>query len=386
VETAIQLVLKVLHVTPAFYPATYYGGPMESTFGLCQALANQGHSVRVLTTDANGPQTRLDVDTREAIKSDANLEIRYCRRWGSADFSPRLWATLPATLKHVDLVHVHSVFSPSIPPAVAAARAWRKPLVWTPRGAFQPWTHRTRRMAKWVWENVSLALAPTRMAFHVTSQAEKTALLDRGLAEAVYVIPNGVDVPERLVAKPTADHVRFLVLGRLHPIKGLDDLLHACAGLLQTHGREWQLTIAGPGDDSYTRHLHDLVQRLGLTKRVHFAGLIARSDRAALFNRHDVLVAPSFTENFGMTIAEALAHGTPAIATHGTPWEGLIDHQCGWWVERKVSVLQATMQQAMSAPLQTMGRAGHAWMRSDFTWQSVAREMGSLYERLIKSS
>jgi len=241
-------------------------------------------------------------------------------------------------------------------------------------------------MAKWIWERISLAVAPTRMAFHVTSQAERMALLERGVAGSVHVIPNGVEVPERLSPKTIADRVRFLFLGRLHPIKGLDDLLHACGGLRQASSPRWQLTIAGPGDEGYTRHLRDLVQRLGLTERVGFAGLIARSDREALFSRHDVLVAPSFTENFGMSIAEALAHGTPVIATHGTPWEDLIKHQCGWWIERKVSVLQATMLQAMSAPLQTMGIAGHDWMRHDFAWQSVARDMGRVYEDLVKAT
>ncbi|HEX6823569.1 MAG TPA: glycosyltransferase, partial [Candidatus Sulfotelmatobacter sp.] len=115
--------------------------------------------------------------------------------------------------------------------------------------------------------------------------------------------------------------------------------------------------------------------KLGLQARVDFAGEVFGDAKENLFAESDVVVAPSYVENFGMVIAEALAREVPVIAGRGTPWEGLHTHECGMWVENDPESLVAAIRQMRTAPLRDMGRRGRCWMEREFSWEAVSREM-----------
>jgi glycosyltransferase involved in cell wall biosynthesis len=100
------------------------------------------------------------------------------------------------------------------------------------------------------------------------------------------------------------------------------------------------------------------------------------------FLHADVCVVPSFTENFGMVAAEALAHGVPVIASRGTPWADLEKHGCGLWVDNTPAILARSIMEIRSENLYEMGKRGRVWMQQDLTWGSVAAEMFDLYQDL----
>src|SRR5690606_27143605 len=152
------------------------------------------------------------------------------------------------------------------------------------------------------------------------------------------------DVPRAQQRKPLQGSRRLLFLARIHKKKGVDVLLNAWRRLEERHP-DWELTIAGPDDGGYLDGMKQLAAALQL-RRVDFTGPVYGERKSTLLQSSDLYVLPTHSENFGMTVAEALAHGVPAIVTKGAPWQGLEDHQCGWWIDLSEDSLAACLDQA----------------------------------------
>jgi glycosyltransferase involved in cell wall biosynthesis len=170
--------------------------------------------------------------------------------------------------------------------------------------------------------------------------------------------------------------LRILYIGRLHQIKGIENLLLAMPKIKT----RYSLTICGSGDESYRRSLQRLVDDMGLDQRVNFQGQVAGDEKEVAFSHADVCVVPSFTENYGMVVAEALAHGVPVIASRGTPWKSLEQRGCGLWVENTPDSLAQAIEKISEQGLEGMGRIGREWVRKDLDWESVSKKMFSLYK------
>ena len=374
--------MKVAHVTPSYWPAFAYGGPPESAHQLSKHLARAGAEVRVLTTDANGPKLTVDVDTRREIDVEPRLTVRYCPRRLPESAAPSLLARLPAYVAWCDVVHLNAVYNFTTLPTLLAARAARRPVVWSARGALTRWKETRRPAAKAVWEGICRGIAPARTVIHVTSEAEQSQARERMRGMRTAVIPNGVEVPIDAPRPPPSETLRVLFLGRLHPIKGLSNLVEACGLLLDRGERRFHLTLAGGGDPAFVATLRRAAKARSLDDHVTFAGEIPPAEKGRWFAEADLFVMPSFTENFGLAIAEALAHGVPVIAGRGTPWEGLVDRDAGLWVPNDPESLASAIEAIRRRPLDEMGARGRAWMDRDLGWGRVAAEMIALYETL----
>ena len=147
---------------------------------------------------------------------------------------------------------------------------------------------------------------------------------------------------------------------------------------------DWNLWIVGTGARGYVAKLRRLARHLGV-KRVTFLGPLYGRDKDHIFDRADLYVLPTLTENFGISIAEALSHAVPAITTHGTPWSGLETNRCGWWIEAGPEALATALDDAMRldlADLRAMGSRGRTWIEKDFSWKEIAGMTMRTYEWL----
>ena len=191
------------------------------------------------------------------------------------------------------------------------------------------------------------------------------------------VIPNGVEAP--MLSTATATKTRTVVfLSRLHPKKGVHELVSAWRALSPPG---WRLLLAGPDE---ARMLPLL--RLNAEESIEYLGELEGSAKWDLLAAASIAVLPSYSENFGVVVAEALMAGTPVIATHGTPWRGLATHRCGWWIPMEPDSLVATLREAIAlepAELAAMGQRGKAWVAEEFTWPAIGRAMGAVYESLV---
>ena len=373
--------MRVLHVAPSFYPALVYGGPTQSTYNLCRAVAAHGCEVRVLTTDANGLRT-LEVDKDRDVDLAPGLTARYCRRQRPDSISAELLARLPDYARWADVVHVMAVYSFPTIPALAVSRLARRPVVWSPRGMLQRWEASRNRALKDAWDRVCAHVAPRDMTLLFTSKEEADESLARFPGFPSETIPNGVDLPASVTRTEGDGRLRLAFLGRLHPIKGLENLLDGFAEVTIPA----TLTIAGGGDPEYARQLRERAASLGVEGRVRFLGSVEGAQKTAVFAEADALLVPSFRESFSIVVIEALGHEVPVIAGRGTPWKRLEDEGCGLWVDNDPASLAAAIERIAKAPRREMGRRGRAWVEREFTWDLVAERTVALYRRLASAS
>ncbi len=373
--------MRIAHITPAFHPAHHYGGPPESAFRLCVALGELGHEVRVLTTDANGPAT-LDVEKNAEYSIGPGVTVRYCTRQLREATAPRLLVHLPEYLRWSEVVHLNAVYNFTSLPTLALSRALDRPVVWSTRGALQGGASRRSRALKRAWEKLAVRASPRRLVLHATSpqEAEESASFFPGAT--VEVIPNGVVLPARITRRPRGDRLVLGALGRLHPIKGLDRLISAVSLIVERGAPVVALRLAGGGEPAYRKQLEEQVRRLGLSGVVTFLGPVEGEAKARFFEGVDVLVAPSQRENFGIAIAEALAHGVPVIASRGAPWAVLEQADAGLWVENTPASLLDAIVRIAARPLDQLGANARALVEREFGWARVASAMAVVYERL----
>lgn len=373
---------KLLHVSPWFMPARFYGGPVESTYRLCLALARLGWDVKALTTNANGPSEVLPANTHYEHTASAGFDIRYCPRLIGQSVSPALLRHLVGYIRWADIVHLTAVYSFPTIPTLMACRILRRPLIWSPRGALQRWRGSRRRIAKYLWELGCRGLLPRRTVLHLTSSRERDESSARVPGRSCTLIPNGVIVPKNVEHTPGDGTLRLGYIGRLDPKKGIENMLEACRKLaLEGHAVRFQ--VAGNGDGGFERELRSRAADLVSRGLVDFRGLVTGAAKRRFFAEIDIAVTPSFTENFGMVVAEALAHEVPVIASKGTPWARIEEMGCGHWVENDVATLAQTVKSMTSEPLAEMGRRGRQWMLDEFSWERVARDMSAAYIALI---
>jgi glycosyltransferase involved in cell wall biosynthesis len=369
--------MKILHVVSAFFPATYWGGPIYSLYGLCNALAKMSEiELRVLTTDSSGPHRSNSVQVNEfPVLYPGGYEVFFSRRWWGATISPGLLMRLTSMIRWADVVHLTGVYSPPTIPTLFITRLMGKPVIWSPRGALQRWEGATRPTAKRLWEYICNALVrPTHCTLHVTSKEEALDSQSRIPNARLTIIPNGVEVPEPLPDREWVPDgtLRLLYIGRLHPKKGIENLLQALKNM-----NDWSISlrICGSGDSAYSQHLQRLIQQLGLKGCIEFDGHVDGEKKTQSFMNSDACVVPSFTENFGMVVAEALAHGIPVIASKGTPWRDIEKHGCGLWVDNSPESLAEAIGQIKSASLSEMGQRGRKWMNENYSWSKVAAQV-----------
>jgi len=301
-------------------------------------------------------------------------------------WSPAMKAGLKASIQNGDVIHNHSLWMmPNIYAGQVAKQAGGI-LINTPHGTLSEWALQRSSWKK----HLSLFLGQRRAlantdCFHVTGRAELEALRSLGYLQPVAMVPNGVCFPSGQERKGSSEgDFTVLFLARLHPVKGLDNLLRAWARIEEKHKDDIRLIVAGPDENGYGIKMQALASRLGL-KGVSFVGAVVGEKKSALYESADIYVLPTHSENFGLTVAEALAHRTPVITTKGAPWEGVTKHQCGWWIDHGVEALFEALDkgiQTKRATLLAMGNQGHDWMAKEFSWSSVALQMQCVYRWL----
>ena len=375
--------MNILHVSPSFYPTRAYGGTLRSGYGLCRGLAELGCSVRVLTTDTDGLGHTLDLPNDHDVQLDG-LRIRYCHKLFRHSVSLDLLHVLGECVRWADVVHLTGVYSFPTFPTLSYCRVFRKPLVWSPRGSLQRWDKSTRVAAKYLWERACHNLVlKEKLILHTTSEDEASQSRKRFPDVRTVVVPNGVELPAEVRRADSNGIFRITYLGRLHPIKGIERLLEACK-LLDQSSEPWHLNIAGRGESGYANSLQLKVAALDLQAHVDFLGEVSGEAKENLFANSDIVVTPSYVENFGMVVAEALAHEVPVIAGKGAPWEGLQSNACGLWVDNDPQSLAAAIRQIQTMPLREMGRRGRCWMEREFSWQSVSSQMLAVFQEVVK--
>ena len=283
------------------------------------------------------------------------------------------------------LIHIHGVWSLLNHWAILIARFYNIPYFVHTRGMFLPNAFKLKifrkKIAMFFYQRSDLNHAK---AIITPSNAERDSLRALGFFQPIAIISNGIELKNDKNLYYAGNSLKkksnrtILFLSRIHPIKGLIELVEAWAKI-QTQG--WTLKIAGPDTDNHLRDVCSLVDKLDASNSIKFVGAVYDDAKDAIFKDADLFILPTRSENFGVVIIEALSYGIPVITTHNAPWSDLEKHNCGWWVEGSAESLSKAIKHAISledSQRSIMSLNAREYVKI-YSWNSIANDTLELY-------
>lgn len=370
--------MRIAHVVPSL--EARHGGPSRSVLGLSTALAAGGHEVALLTTEPG--------DTTVTQPAPGLTVRRFARQW------PQSFAVSAPLRDHLstsalDLIHYHSLWLRPLHYAANASRRTGRPLVISPRGMMTTWAWSHHRWKKFVAQH---CLHPGALAhtagWHATSSAEADDIRRLGFNQPICVSPNGVNIPDPSEIETARQYWlnRCPALGtrrvalfysRFHAKKRVLELIDLWA--VQAPA-DWLLLMVGIPEQYSLAELRARVLLRNCSDKIKVHDGAAAPAPYAVASLY---LLPTHSENFGLTVAEALAHGVPVVTTDGTPWQGLETQDAGRWISwaNFGPAMHAVMQET-PGELARRGAHGRAWMSAQYSWSEAAGSLSGFYHDL----
>ncbi|MET0499345.1 MAG: glycosyltransferase [Steroidobacteraceae bacterium] len=357
------------------------GGPAQVVPQLADALVDVGCAVSLVYVDSLRAGDAV-VPAKAATAPAHALRIGGRALW-SNDFARSIERSLPA--RGPRLIHDNGLWGYTNFIAASYAAKHGIPLVISPHGMLEPWAlsykARKKRIASALYQR---RLLESAAMFVVSADSEAESVRRTGLKQPIAIVPAGVPLPET-VAKhaPTKAQRRMLFMSRIHPKKGLAQFVDAWRVARQPG---WKVVVAGPDEGGHQAEIQQLVSSHRLEADFEFPGPVAGEQKRRLFESADVFVLPTFSENFGVVIAEALSYGIPVLTTRGTPWAVLERINAGWWVEPDAAGIARGLRAALSTTVEersSMGRSGRSLITRDFGWPMAGQKTYDAYAWLL---
>ena len=399
--------MRVLKVTQSYYPFVDRGGPAVKVRALARGLASRGEEVTVLTADlgleliahsagANGwvregRSWRSREDSVETIYLKSNAVYR------SVTWNHGVFAFCAERLRSFDVVHIYGLYDLLGPVVARACHRRGLPYVVEPMGMFRPIVRNIplKKIYRHVMGNSMVAGARRVLA---TSEQEQRELVEEGVPKGQIVIRrNGIERPETLPESGTfrrkwhvSENAKLvLFLGRLVAKKSPDLLIEAFAHWQMHAAKEMRppaiLVIAGPDEGGYQKKLQAISTQLGLSKAVLFPGPLFDDAKWSAYRDADLFVLPSQNENFGNTVAEAVACDTPVLVTDQSGVAPLVDGQAGLVVPHDRDAVTAALERLLGqSGLREQLKRGCAGVAQSLSWQEPLDETQALYTELIR--
>jgi glycosyltransferase involved in cell wall biosynthesis len=361
-----------------------HGGPSRSVPTLCDALKAFGQNAQLVTGISFDPSI-VSRFPRDSSSVHAVKEGKYFGRWSLRHGFIEHLERLTKELSGATIIHDHGLWLPTNHVVAKFCNQHHLPRIISPRGMLSGWSLQRRRWLKqamlWAFQWQDLKTAD---GFHATSEQEAADIRRMGLNQPIAVVPNGVEFPEQIPQRSPEAKRQVLFLGRIHPVKGLENLLTAWKQI--NPDPSWSLVLAGPDENGFAQAIRGRIASAELGESVKLIGPVNDVEKWQLYADSTLFVLPSFSENFGLSIAEAIHAGLPVITTTGTPWEELQQLKLGWWVEPTVEALSSALHEALQMDARTLagrGIRGKQWISEKFGWHSVARQMFQFYAEIV---
>jgi len=360
--------MKILHVVGSIDKSA--GGPSRSVTQTCQYVSQLNMEIELVTRPSEDPVS-VNTSANYSLNFMSVRElIAFCKTLSKAEYS---------------LIHLQHVWDPYIHIIARVARKKGIPYIITPRGMLEPWIMNRnplkKKLAMLLYQRKDIEKAAY---LHATCEMERENIRKLGFKNPIVVIPNGIEISNVKLKAEWKEVQNILFLSRVHPKKGIDLLIEAVA---QLPANTLHITIAGEGDAAYVEELKQLSVQKKVAHQFHFVGGIYGKQKWELYQQSDLFVLPTYSENFGIVVPEALYTGLPVLTTTGTPWQELETENCGWWIELNVANLTRALSEALqlnAEKLKEMGMRGRQLVREKYEIKSVAVEVVKMYNKMYE--
>jgi len=370
------------------------GGPSTCTCDLLEGLYNIEVSVDLLSSKPVG----TDKSNKETVLGEGRPWMKLV----DCDYSTPL-----ALSKNVDkflqeteyeLYHANTLWLYTTHATCRHARKIGKPYVLSTHGMLYPTALKVsswkKKLMGALWYNKDIMKAT---CIHATCQQELEYVRAHGYKGPIAVIPNPVVFPHGVSLKLRDESLKYRIqgkkqigfLGRLHPIKKVENIIYAMALLNEEESKLLSFQVMGRFDENYEAFLRAEVKRLNLEDSVTFVGFVSGLEKYERLSQLSTLMVPSEQENFGMIVPEALICGTPVYASLGTPWSELIENNCGWWENNDPKTIVKILREILcmdDSEIREMGSRGRKLITEEYEQHKVAGMMRDLYYWLLNEN
>jgi glycosyltransferase involved in cell wall biosynthesis len=390
--------MRILQIIPSI--SLVYGGPSQMVLGLSAALAAKNIDVTIITTDSNGDigQLPLDVPLNQPIQQNGYQIIYFrCYPWRRYKFSLSLLQWLNENARQFDLAHLHALFSPVTTLAATIARYHHLPYIIRPCGMLDPADLQKKKRLKQIYatllERPNLAGAA---AIHFTSKEEAKISERLGLdCTAKMPVPRDLVIPLGVTAGLFSKRLResqvpiILFMSRIAPKKGLDLLIPALESILGS-GIEFHFILAGsnPQNADYETQIKVQIHNSSLAKYTTITGFVSGDLKVEVLTKADLFVLPSYYENFGIAVAEAMAAGVPVVISDRIHIaEDIQQAEAGWVGPLEVGAIANSIKSALLNPeeRQRRGLNGKEYAKKHYNWEAIAQQTIDAYQQILSS-
>ena len=352
------------------------GGPSRSVPMLAKGLAELGVDITLMVIRSEN----MNIHALEG--TSVKLKVI------SPSFSRREIAKFLAD-ERFELIQIQSVWEMPYHKVMVEARKLNIPYIVTPRGMLEPWSLSQKkwkkRLAWWLYQRNDVQKSA---CVFTTAKMEAEHVSALGITTCKAVIPNGIET----VGYPCKSSIegvkkQVLFLSRVHVKKGIEILFDAWKRI-HSEFAGWQLLVIGNGEAEYIHSLENRVENLGLKDCIKILPPVFGEAKIKVYQESALFCLPSFSENFGMVIAEAMSCGTPVITTTNCPWNILNETNTGWCIDLSVDNLERVLREAMGMDanaLYDMGQRASKLIYDNFDYRSVTSKTLRLYEWLLNS-
>lgn len=290
---------------------------------------------------------------------------------------------------NADIFHVHALWNLPMHQTSAYARKINKKYVISVHGMLHPWAIENKGLKKKIalklYQHLDLLKAN---CLHATSFFEAQYIKNQGYKNPIAVIPNGINLSDYPLKNDMVKNSKrkVLFLSRIHFQKGIEELISAWSNIPANFRSNWELEIIGSGDSEYINGLINRIEKLNVQEQIKIGEAQYGEAKIQAYHSADLFVLPTYSENFGMVVAEALSCGVPVVTTKGTPWKDLEDYNAGSWIEIGVEPLRKTLEEYLqkeSSELESMGRNGRKLVTEKYSIESVGEKFKKLYEWML---
>ena len=392
--------MRILHIVPTYIPAFQIGGPIASVHNLNKSLAQRGVQVTVFTTDYGVPEhisrnVGVDVDGVRVFYFPLQIQLWF--------YSYAMHRALADQGDNFDVFHITSVFLAASTLGARYARQFKKPFLISPRGSLmrEPLSRKSSRKKAMYLSLLEKRNLANASVIHFTSTAERDEYGELGLPiQSSVVIPNSFD-PSGFPPKRSsvlrarfrkrfgiaADRKVILFLGRLDWKKGLDTLIPAFAGVAAAYPKALLLIVGG--DAGYETEARRFVAQHHVEDKTVFTGMLVGEEKISAFFGSDVFALPSYSENFGMAVVEAMYAGLPVVVTPGVGIAPMIQSaRAGSVIPKETSAVGTALLDLLRSERKSIlcGRRGRMLVEREFSTESVAKQFEGVYNALLKKT